>query len=188
MGWGIGTDEIEWMNDVLKQYPERKAILNLHEYLLASGGLGEEEKRVQEEVVRTNENVMFVFSGHYHNALLKIETYRNKDGSLRNVHTMLFNYQGLEGGGMGYLRLLEFDLEKERMNVKTFSPIMQDYNAKPSFNTSPEYRYYVPGANESIIGSEEFVLTFQQMGVEMKPKELKTNNIIIYDKNKEEES
>ena len=188
MGWGIGTDEIEWMNDVLKQYPERKAILNLHEYLLASGGLGEEAKRVQEEVVRINENVMFVFSGHYHNALLKIETYRNKDGSLRNVHTMLFNYQGLEGGGMGYLRLLEFDLEKERMNVKTFSPIMQDYNAKPSFNTSPEYRYYVPGANESIIGSEEFVLTFQQMGLEIKPKELKTNNIIIYDKNKEEES
>ena len=39
MGWGIGNDEIEWMNQVLAQYPERKAILNFHEYLLASGGM-----------------------------------------------------------------------------------------------------------------------------------------------------
>lgn len=40
MGWGIGDQEIEWMNEVLARYPERKAILNFHEYLLASGGLG----------------------------------------------------------------------------------------------------------------------------------------------------
>ena len=32
MGWGIGDEEIQWMNDVLAQYPERKAILNFHEY------------------------------------------------------------------------------------------------------------------------------------------------------------
>lgn len=42
VGWGVGDEEIEWMNDVLKRYPERKAILNFHEYLLARGGLGEE--------------------------------------------------------------------------------------------------------------------------------------------------
>lgn len=42
VGWSIGDEEIEWMNNILKKYPERKAILNFHEYLLASGGLGEE--------------------------------------------------------------------------------------------------------------------------------------------------
>ncbi|MFR2836373.1 MAG: hypothetical protein ACLTCI_06785 [[Clostridium] nexile] len=67
MGWGIGDEEIQWMNDVLAQYPERKAILNFHEYLLASGGLGE-EPRIYDEVVSKNENVCMVLSGHYHNA------------------------------------------------------------------------------------------------------------------------
>ena len=41
---------------------------------------------------------------------------------------------------------------------------------------------------ESIVGSEEFVLTFQQMGLEIKAKELKTNNIIIYNENKKKEN
>ena len=55
MGWGVSDEEIAWMNDVLAQYPERKAILNFHEYLLASGGLGEEPQRVYDEVVSKNE-------------------------------------------------------------------------------------------------------------------------------------
>ena len=50
VGWGVGDEEIEWMNEVLAKYPERVAILNFHEYLLATGGLGEEPKRVYDEV------------------------------------------------------------------------------------------------------------------------------------------
>ena len=57
MGWEIGDEEIQWMNDVLAQYPERKAILNFHEYLLASGGMGEQPQRIYDEVVATNPNV-----------------------------------------------------------------------------------------------------------------------------------
>ena len=91
MGWGIGDDEIQWMNDVLEQYPERKAILNFHEYLLASGGLGEEPQRIHDEVVvAKNENVCMVLSGHYHNAKTRIDTFTNEDGSTRNVYNMLF--------------------------------------------------------------------------------------------------
>ena len=80
MGWGIGDEEIQWMNDVLAQYPERKAILNFHEYLLASGGLGEEPQRIYDEVVSKNENVCMVLSGHYHNAKTRIDTFTNADG------------------------------------------------------------------------------------------------------------
>ena len=99
------------MNDVLEQYPERKAILNFHEYLLASGGLGEEPQRIHDEVVAKNENVCMVLSGHYHNAKTRIDTFTNADGSTRNVYNMLFDYQGLMEGGAGYMRLLHFDVE-----------------------------------------------------------------------------
>ena len=63
------------------KYPERKAILNFHEYLLASGGLGEEPQRIYDEVVSKNENVCMVLSGHYHNAKTRIDTFTNADGS-----------------------------------------------------------------------------------------------------------
>ena len=58
-GWGIEDEEIDWMNEVLSQYPERKAILNFHEYLLASGGLGEEPQRVYDEVVSKKSECMY---------------------------------------------------------------------------------------------------------------------------------
>ena len=97
MGWGIGDQEIQWMNDVLAKYPERKAILNFHEYLLASGGLGEEPQRIYNEVVAVNPNVCMVLSGHYHNAQTVVSQFDdNHDGvNDRNVYQMLFDYQGL---------------------------------------------------------------------------------------------
>ena len=121
VGWGVGDDEIEWMNDVLAQYPERIAILNFHEYLLATGGLGEEPQRVYDEVIAANPNVRMVLSGHYHNA--KTVTYAfddNKDGQTdRTVYAMLFDYQGLTEGGMGYIRLMHFNCEDGTITVRT---------------------------------------------------------------------
>lgn len=63
-----GDDEIAWVNSVLKQYPNRKAILNFHEYLEVTGGLGPIPQRIQNEIVKPNPNVCMVFSGHYHSA------------------------------------------------------------------------------------------------------------------------
>lgn len=115
-GWGIGDEEIKWMNDVLAQYPDRIAILNFHEYLLASGGLGEEPQRVYDEVVSVNPNVRMVLSGHYHNAQTVVSQFDDDGDGVndRNVYQMLFDYQGLTEGGMGYIRLMHFDCEGEK--------------------------------------------------------------------------
>ena len=177
-GWGIGDAEIQWMNEVLATYPERKAILNFHEYLLASGGLGEEPQRVYDEVVSQNENVCLVFSGHYHNAYTRTDTFTNADGSTRKVTSMLFDYQGLPEGGMGYMRLLHFDLEGQQMIVRTYSPSLDDYDAKTSKN---------PGAGNdqvivddaSINGEEAFTVSFEDLGIRAETKTLKTDDLTV---------
>ncbi len=169
MGWGIGDEEIAWLNDVLAQYPERKAILNFHEYLLASGGLGEEPQRIHDEVVAVNENVCMVFSGHYHNAYTRTEEFTNADGSTRTVYSMLFDYQGLPEGGMGYMRLLHFDLEGERMIVRTYSPSLDDYSAKDT----------VSGADSSLNGEETFEISFESLGIEPSVKTLSTSGLEV---------
>lgn len=172
MGWGIGDEEIQWMNDVLAQYPERKAILNFHEYLLASGGLGEEPQRIHDEVVAVNPNVCMVLSGHYHNAQTNVESFDdNHDGVAdRTVYQMLFDYQGLKAGGMGYIRLMHFDLEGEKIIIRTYSPSLDDYDAKDETDI---------GDVANINGEEEFEIPFSALGIEPKTKSLETSSLDI---------
>ena len=37
MGWGAGDAQIRWMNRVIAEHPERKVIINLHEFMLTTG-------------------------------------------------------------------------------------------------------------------------------------------------------
>lgn len=170
-GWGIGDEEIDWMNEVLSQYPERKAILNFHEYLLASAGLGEEPQRVYDEVVSKNPNVCMVLSGNYHNAQTVVSHFDDDGDGIaeRNVYQMLFDYQGLAEGGMGYMRLMHFDLEGQRIIVRTYSPSLDDYDAKDNSNLG----------GEAIVGEEDFEIPFADLGIVSKEKVLSTTDLDV---------
>lgn len=176
-GWGINDEEINWMNQVLAQYPERKAILNFHEYLLASGGMGEEPQRVYNEVVSKNENVCMVLSGHYHNAYNRVDTFTNADGSTRKVYSLLFDYQGLPEGGLGYMRLMHFDTKNGRVIVRTYSPSLNDYDADVSEVPNEGNSYVAPNAN--LNGQERFEIPFSELGIEKKVKTLTTENLDV---------
>ncbi|WP_248929574.1 S-layer homology domain-containing protein [Paenibacillus hamazuiensis] len=130
MGWGIRDSDIDWMNEVLAKYPDRKAVLNFHEFLLVSGNRAPIADKIFEQVVKKNKNVFAVLSGHYHDAeLLVDELDDNGDGvGDRKVYQMLADYQGGPEGGQGYIRLLQFDIANNKMHVKTYSPYMDDYN------------------------------------------------------------
>lgn len=170
VGWSIGDEEIEWINNVLEKYPERKAILNFHEYLLASGGLGEEPQRIFDEVVSKNSNVCMVLSGHYHNAQTVVSEFDdNNDGiNDRKVYQMLFDYQGLPEGGMGYIRLMHFDLTGEKVIFRTYSPSLDDYDAKDTV-----------AGGDTILGDETFEISFEDLGIKPKQKILETTDLDI---------
>jgi len=161
-GWGPGDAEIDWMNDVLAQYPERTAIINLHEYMLTTGGLGPIPQRIQDEVVATNPNVSMVMSGHYHDAHTRVDSFDDDgDGTAdREVTQMLFDYQGLPEGGQGFLRLLHFDNEDGRMIVRTFSPSLEQYDSDDATLT-PE--------------DQDFEVSYEQLGITPADKQLTTD-------------
>lgn len=130
MGWGLGDEEIDWMDKIVKQYPNRKAILAFHEYLLVSGNRAPIADKVYERVVLPNKNVFATLSGHYHDAELKSDAIDdNGDGVAdRTVYQMLADYQGAEDGGLGYIRLMQFDMKNNKLHMKTYSPTLDDYN------------------------------------------------------------
>src|SRR3546814_16178201 len=123
------------MNEVIRKYPERKVLISLHEFMLTTGGLGPIPQQVMDEVVATNPNVFAVTSGHYHDAFTRLDEFDDdKDGVAdRTVTSLLFDYQGLPEGGLGYLRMLHFDTHGERLIVRNFSHTLNDfYTASPT--------------------------------------------------------
>lgn len=163
MGWGVDEEGIQWMNDVLKQYPDRMAILNFHEYLLVSGNRSPIGNEIYEKVIVPNKNVIATLSGHYHDSETLIdEIDDNGDGTPdRKVYQMLADYQGGPEGGQGYLRLLHVNQADNKIYVKTYSPYLDDYN------------FYDP---EQYPGKDEFVI---DMPLEPKEKVVLTDKFEV---------
>lgn len=138
LGWDVTDEGIQWVNDVLAAYPERKAILNFHEYLLATGTRHPMGDKLYNKIVVPNQNVIAVLSGHYHEAQRYVDEIDDDgDGDPdRTVTQMLADYQAGPEGGQGYMRLLHFDQENNRILVKTYSPYLDDYNFY-DFDTYP---------------------------------------------------
>ncbi|WP_186577091.1 lamin tail domain-containing protein [Aquibacillus kalidii] len=130
LGWGVDEEGLDWVNEVLAAHPDRKAILSFHEYLQATGTRHPLGDKIYEKVVVPNENVFAVLSGHYHESQLLVdEIDDNGDGKAdRNVYQILADYQAGPEGGQGYMRLLHFDTDNNRIIVNTYSPYMDDYN------------------------------------------------------------
>ncbi|MGG0855789.1 metallophosphoesterase [Metabacillus fastidiosus] len=145
LGWGIEDEGIAWVNEVLAAYPDRKAILNFHEYLLATGSRHPLGEKLYKEIVVPNKNVIAVLSGHYHESQLLVdELDDDHDGQPdRKVYQMLADYQAGPEGGQGFMRLLHFDTSKNRIIINTYSPYLDKYN----YYDSVQY----PGKDEFII-------------------------------------
>lgn len=148
MGWGVNDEDIAWMNEILAKYPERKAILNFHEYLLVSGGRSPIGNTIYQKVVVPNKNVIAVLSGHYHDAeTLVDEIDDDKDGTPdRKVYQMLADYQGGPEGGQGFMRLLQVNPVENKIYMKTYSPYLDKFN----FYDTTEY----PSKDEFIIDTD----------------------------------
>jgi hypothetical protein len=131
MGWAPTPDAIAWMNQVIQAYPERKVMINLHEFMLTTGGLGPIPQQIMDEVVAPNPNVITVFSGHYHDAFTRTDSFDDTGDGIadRTVYSMLFDYQGLPEGGLAYLRLLHFDNDLQQFTVRTYSPFLDDFDS-----------------------------------------------------------
>ena len=163
MGWDPGDAQLAWMNEVIGQYPERTVILDMHEYILTTGGLGPIPQRITDEVIATNPNVKMVFSGHYHDAFTRIDSYDdNGDGTPdRKVYAMLFDFQGLPEGGLAYLRLVHFDNASANLTVRTYSPYLDDFDSDdPTLD----------------LEHQEFSVAYADLGITPKVKTLSTDS------------
>ena len=82
------------------------------------------------ELIRKHQGIFLVLSGHVLNDGEGALTSVGDHGNL--VHQMLSNYQMLDEGGLGYLRLLELRPDGRTLRVKTYSPSLDLFATDPA--------------------------------------------------------
>lgn len=141
---GPRPDVIAWADKVLADHPGRLAIILTHAYLFRDNdrydhtrgpqrstphnfrGEGADGQMLWDALVSKHPNVMLVICGHVASAYLG---YRNDEGIHGNVvHQMMVDYEKMRGGGMGFLRLLEFLPDGKTVQVRTYSPVTKGTN------------------------------------------------------------
>ncbi len=147
--FGPRNQIVDWADDILKQYPDRQAMIVTHAYLYwddtrhdwdgkgtlqtgnphsydisnLPGGVNDGEEMWTQ--LKDNPNLQFILNGHTMSSSDDGTGYLASTADNGNVvHQMLANYQGYANGGNGYLRLLEFLSDGKTVHVRTYSPYL----------------------------------------------------------------
>lgn len=111
---------IAWCNKVIKD-ENLPTIVFSHDIFDYEGTSSVQNTENGDEIFKTivneNPNVFMVIAGHMFGIGHKIVTVLD-----REVIAMLTNYQSYPNGGNGYLQLAEFDFDRNKLNVSTYSP------------------------------------------------------------------
>jgi hypothetical protein len=128
----VPRDEIlEWANNIVSKYSDRRCIVVTHDYLMPSNELrarlsypikGNSGQQVWDKFVSHHKNIFMVLCGHYHG-----ETVLASKGNHGNmVYQVLADYQE-EEGGQGYLRIMKFVPAKDEIQVETYSTVLKKH-------------------------------------------------------------
>ena len=125
---------LDWARKVIDARPDRRVIVATHSYLMAKDRtpMGE---RIWEKLVRSRPNIFMVVCGHV--GASKLQTSRNASGGL--VYELLTDYQRLPNGGDGWLRVLEFRPDENRISINSLSPTQKTTQANAKELYSLDY-------------------------------------------------
>lgn len=153
--FGPSDETLAWAASVVEEHPDHRVILVTHCYMyhddtrVGAGNpysphsygidaLGVNDgDEIWEELVSLHGGFFLVVSGHVTG---DGTGYLVSDGVEGNpVHQMLANYQQEEQGGRGWLRILEFVPEEDRVEVSTYSPVVADQEGEAAaWRTEPD--------------------------------------------------
>lgn len=160
MSWDIYTHETDWMNEVCAKFPHRKVIICVHGGINSAGTQSYTSDLLLENVCKNNKNVFAIINGHYHGSSLNIVGF-DDDGDGENdrtVYQVCTDYQSAPEGGMGYIKMIYFDLSHDKIYMNSYSPVLDDYN----YFDTPKLDSYGIGTIASDIDIAELPVDFDR--------------------------
>ncbi len=147
--FGPRAQTIEWAEGIMDSYPDHKVIINTHAYTYSDntrigdgdswnphrygvnndGDIIYDGEELWYVFVKKHKNIFMVVSGHILNGGTGTLVSTGDNGN--KVCQMLANYQlgvkGMGNGNNGYIRLINYFPVSNRIEVKTYSPILDKY-------------------------------------------------------------
>ena len=139
---------LAWASKVVAEHPERRTIIVTHSYLAKNKGQlsGDDKYPVQgnsgestwEKFVCQHKNIFLVLSGH------ASENRRTSQGEHGNVvHQVQADYWYFDipriKAGSGFLRIMTFHPARNTIQVETYSPVLDEFLARPKSKFSLDY-------------------------------------------------
>ena len=141
--YGATGEALPWAQAVLRAHPGWPTIVSTHDYM-GLGGKTPNGWAIWESLIRRNPQIFVVLNGHVHGEYRQVAT--NDAG--RAVLQMLSDYQDGPNGGDGYLRILRFNVASNRLDVRTYSPVLNAY----STNASSRFSYSMLFGSNIVVG------------------------------------
>jgi 3',5'-cyclic AMP phosphodiesterase CpdA len=147
LSFGTPQEYIDWADEILAKYPNKRVIFATHSYLDDDGTYLErgEEYAVEHErwrdgakvwaMLKKHPNVFMTVCGHVPDQGYR----RSTNDAGKTVHEILANYQGNKNGGNGYLRLLRFSPSRDKIYVEAYSPPLDKYWRDPKHEMVLDY-------------------------------------------------
>lgn len=127
LDWRISEETVQWAQQKLDEFAGVPTIIATHEILTSANGNTAVNDAAQitsygqylwDALIKNNDQIFMTLNGH--NWPSGRVTMHNQSG--REVFMHLVNYQDRFFSGSGMIRLYEFDLYHNTIDVKTFSP------------------------------------------------------------------
>lgn len=145
--FGPRDEVLDWANQLVEKHSDKKVIVVTHSYLNYDDTLvnpthkynpheyfkqTNDGRQMWEKFVSKHKNIFLVLSGHIvDDGLGKLTSYSIHNTKITQI---LANYQMLENGGNGRLRLMKFLPAEDKIIVETYSPYLGKYNTEPDNN------------------------------------------------------
>ncbi|RLE21222.1 MAG: hypothetical protein DRJ50_09540 [Actinobacteria bacterium] len=119
---------LDWADDLLKSHSDRRAILTTHYLLDPDGSFGDgslfvgDQGQATYDALKDNPNLFLMLCAHLWYNPHRSDTYNGN-----TIHTLMANYQYLENGGNGFLRILTFSPSQDEIRVETYSTWLDEY-------------------------------------------------------------
>jgi hypothetical protein len=154
--FGPSDEVLEWAGKLVNAHPEKSIIVATHCYMYDDDtrlGPGDDfsphksqasyndGEQMWEKFVRRHPNIFMVVSGHVKGDGAGRLSSKGDHGNV--VHQMLSNYQMLESGGDGWLRILKFMPGERKLVVRTYSPWLKKFHpdAEQSFDLDLDIKF-----------------------------------------------
>ena len=114
---------LAWADSLLKSYSNRRAIVGSH-YIMEVGeqaAFGSPGQQIY-DALKNNSNLFLMLCGHMHGEGKRYDDYLG-----RRVWTMIADYQDVDSGVGGWLRLLRFSPVNNKIYVTSYSPTTGNY-------------------------------------------------------------